>query len=176
MFVQTLVLGELLPVLEPLTHRVLHLAQWQYAVLLLGSGALTVLLLVPMGRVADRMGLKLPLIGGFWMAGAALAGIAVIRDFWALVGVGGALGLAYALILPAWNAFLARLIPPDQEGLLWGIFMTMEGAGMTVGPVVGAHLFQISPAAPFLLGTAILGVMGLFYWWFPVPEGGPARP
>lgn len=168
MFVQTLVLGELLPVLEPLTHQVLRLTQWEYAVLLLGSGALTVLLLVPMGRLADHLGLKVPLVGGFWLAGLALVGVALIRDFWWLIGVGGALGLAYALILPAWNAFLARLIPVEQEGLLWGAFMTVEGLGMAVGPVVGAHLFEWAVPAPFFLATLVLLVMGVFYWRYPI--------
>jgi DHA1 family multidrug resistance protein-like MFS transporter len=172
MFVQTMVLGELLPVLQPLTHRVLHLSQWEYAFLLLGSGALTVILLVPAGRISDHLGLKIPLIGGFWMAGVALLGLAFIRNFWLLIVVGGFLGLSYALILPAWNAFLARLIPAEQEGLLWGVFMSVEGLGMAVGPVVGAHLFQVSVVAPFALATLILAVMGMFYWFYPVP---PAR-
>jgi DHA1 family multidrug resistance protein-like MFS transporter len=170
MFVQTMVLGLLMPLLQPLTHRVLHLSQWEFAGLLLGSGALTVLLLVPMGRLSDRMGLKFPLVGGFWLAGASLLGLATIRSFWPLVVVGGLLGLAYALILPAWNAFLARLIPPDQEGFLWGIFMTVEGLGMTVGPVVGTHLFEASVKAPFVLAAGVLGVMGGFYLLYPTPR------
>jgi len=164
MFVQTMVLGLLMPVLQPLTHDVLHLSQWEFAALLLGAGALTVLLLVPMGRLADHMGLKAPLSGGFWLAAASLLGLAFIRSFWALVGVGSLLGLSYALILPAWNAFLARMIPAEQEGLLWGVFMTVEGIGLTVGPSVGARLFEIAPEAPFLLAAAILFVMGFFYW------------
>jgi DHA1 family multidrug resistance protein-like MFS transporter len=170
MFVQTMVLGLLLPLLQPLTHRVLHLDQVQFAVLLLGAGALTVLLLVPMGRVADRLGIKVPLIGGFWLAGLALLALSAVRDFWLLVLVGGALGLAYALILPSWNAFLARLIPAAQEGLLWGVFMTVEGLGMTVGPAVGAHLFEWSVYAPFILAAAILGLMSVFYWMYPLAE------
>jgi DHA1 family multidrug resistance protein-like MFS transporter len=173
MFVQTLVLGELLPVLQPLTHQVLHLSQWSYAFLLLGSGAMTVILLVPMGRVSDRMGVKGPLIGGFWLAGASLMGLAFVRDFWWLIVVGGFLGLSYALILPAWNAFLARLIPADQEGLLWGVFMSVEGLGMAVGPVIGAHLFEFSTVAPFALATLILAVMGIFYWFYPLPSHRP---
>ncbi len=170
MFVQTMVLGLLLPLLQPLTHRVLHLDQVQYAVLLLGSGALTVLLLVPMGRVADRLGIKGPLIGGFWLAALALLALSAVREFWLLVAVGVTLGLAYALILPSWNAFLARLIPSAQEGLLWGVFMTVEGLGMTVGPAVGAHLFQFSIYAPFILAAAILTLMSVFYWLYPLPE------
>lgn len=170
MFVQTMVLGELLPVLEPLTHRVLHLSQWAFAALLLGSGAITVILLIPMGRMADRLGLKIPLVVGFWMAAGAIAGLSVIREFWALVGVGGLLGVSYALILPSWNAFLARLIPPEEEGLLWGVFMSVEGLGMAVGPVIGARLFQLSIIAPFALAALVLTMMGMFYWFYPTPE------
>ncbi|MCY0882195.1 MAG: MFS transporter [Firmicutes bacterium] len=176
MFVQNLTLGIMMPVIHQYTGKVLHFNYWQFAAFLLGSGALTVFLLVPIGKMTDKWGTKNPLILGFMLAAVSLTGIAFIHNFWLLIGVGGALGLSYALILPSWNTFLAGLIPADIEGWLWGMFMTVEGLGMSVGPIIGARLFSYRPGLPFLLSAGILLVMGIFYWTFPFSKYLPQAP
>jgi len=168
MMIQNMTLGILLPVLEPYVSRVLHLSHGQFAELLAGGGFITVALLWPMGRFTDRLGIRFPLIGGLFMAAGALVGIMVTRHFWALVGLGGVLGLSYAMILPAWNAFLGRMIPAAVEGSLWGLFMTVEGFGMALGPIIGTRLFEWGAWAPFAFSAAVLGMMGIFYWAYPL--------
>ncbi len=169
-FVQNMTLGLMLPILQPFTTRVLHLSHVQFAALLLGSGAFTVILLVPMGKMTDRFGLRVPLVGGFFIAGISLLGIAFFRQFFELIVFGGILGLSYAMILPSWNAFLAELIPKDIEGWLWGVFMTVEGFGMAVGPILGARLFSLRIWLPFVVSSIILLIMGTFYASFPLKE------
>ncbi|CAB1128329.1 MFS transporter [Candidatus Hydrogenisulfobacillus filiaventi] len=163
MFLQNMTLGMMLPIVRPFTTNVLHLSPFRFAELLFGSGALTVLLLVPMGRITDRFGLRVPLVGGMFVAGAALSAIGVLRAFLPLMLAGGVAGLSYAMILPAWNAFVAALIPKRHEGWLWGFFMTVEGLGMAVGPILGTRLYGLAPWMPFLLSAAILTTMGFFY-------------
>lgn len=167
MFLQNLTLGVMIPLLQPFTHQILHLSHWQFAGLLLGGGAFAVLLMVPMGKVTDRFGLKIPLVGGFFMAGLALAMMGTVRNFLLLIAVGGVTGMAYAMILPAWNTFLAKMIPQEIEGWLWGVFMTVEGLGMAVGPIVGTRLFEISPGLPFFVSAVVLAAMGVLYWTLP---------
>ncbi len=169
-FVQNMTLGLMLPILQPFTTRVLHLDHLQFAELLLGSGAFTVILLVPMGKVTDRFGLRVPLVGGFFVAGIALLGIGFFRHFFQLIVFGGILGLSYAMILPSWNAFLAGLIPKEIEGWLWGVFMTIEGLGMSVGPILGTRLFTYRIWLPFVVSAIILLSMGVFYASFPVQK------
>ncbi|NMP23402.1 MFS transporter [Sulfobacillus harzensis] len=175
MFLQNMTLGLMLPVLEPYVNRVLHLSHWQFAGLLTGGGAITVALLWPMGRATDRFGLRLPLIGGFFVAALALSMLAFTRHFYALVALGGVLGFSYAMILPSWNAFLGQLVPREIEGWHWGVFMTVEGLGMAVGPLVGTRLFEVAVWAPFLFSAGVLLVMGLFYWLFPFDAYWAAR-
>ena len=74
------------------------------------------------------------------------------------------------MILPSWNAFLAELIPKDIEGWLWGVFMTVEGFGMAVGPILGARLFSLRIWLPFVVSSIILLIMGTFYASFPLKE------
>ncbi len=168
MFVQNMTMGVMLPILQPFVSRVLHFNHWQFAELLVGSGAFTVLLLVPMGRFTDRFGLKVPLIAGFFLAGGSLAAVGLLRHFWPLIFAGGLLGFSYAMILPSWNAFLAGMIPKEIEGWLWGVFMTVEGMGMAVGPIIGARLFGYRIWAPFMVSAAILLIMGVFYTVYPL--------
>lgn len=175
MFLQNMTLGVMLPILEPYVNRVLHLSHWQFAGLLAAGGAITVLLLWPMGRVTDRMGLRVPLIGGFFVAGAMLPLLGLARHFYQLVVLGGVLGFSYAMILPSWNAFLARLVPKDIEGWHWGVFMTVEGLGMAVGPLVGTRLFEVAVWVPFVFSAVILLAMGFFYWLFPFDAYWAAR-
>ncbi|AUW94209.1 MAG: MFS transporter [Sulfobacillus thermosulfidooxidans] len=169
-FVQNMTLGLMLPILQPFTTRVLHLSHVEFAELLLGSGAFTVILLVPMGKITDRFGLRVPLVGGFFVAGSALLGIAFFRHFFQLIVFGGILGLSYAMILPSWNAFLAELIPKEIEGWLWGVFMTIEGFGMSVGPILGTRLFAYRIWLPFVASAIILLIMGTFYASFRVQD------
>ncbi|MCY0897821.1 MAG: MFS transporter [Firmicutes bacterium] len=167
MFLQNLTLGLLLPILEPYVNRVLRLSHVEFAELLIFAGALTVLLLWPMGRITDRYGQRVPLIGGFFVAGLTLVMLAFTRHFYALVLLGGILGFSYAMILPSWNAFLGKLVPRSIEGWHWGMFMTIEGLGMAVGPIVGTRLFELAVWMPFLFSAAVLLMMGTFYWAFP---------
>ncbi len=168
MFVQNMTMGIMLPIFQPFVSRILHFSHWQFAELLVGSGAFTVLLLVPMGRFTDRFGLKVPLIVGFFLAAVSLTAVGILRHFWPLILVGGVLGFSYAMILPSWNAFLAGMIPKEIEGWLWGVFMTVEGMGMAVGPIIGARLFAYRIWAPFMVSAMILFSMGIFYTVYPL--------
>ena len=66
------------------------------------------------------------------------------------------------------NGFLAGMIPKEIEGWLWGVFMTVEGMGMAVGPIIGARLFGYRIWAPFVVSAAILLMMGVFYSVYPL--------
>lgn len=167
MFLQNMTLGLMLPIIEPYVNQVLHVTHLQFAELLIFGGGLSVLLLWPMGRITDRFGLRVPLIGGFFVAGATLSLLGFTRNFYPLVLLGGILGFSYAMILPSWNAFLGELIPQSIEGWHWGIFMTVEGMGMSVGPLLGTRLFEVAPWLPFVFSAGILLMMGAFYWAFP---------
>ncbi len=168
MYVQMLALGMLMPVLVPFARQVLHLSQPQYGLILLGGGAVTVLCLVPMGRVVDRFGSKAPLVAGFLLAGAAVLlvarGNAVPDLLWRV----GLLGLSYALILPAWNGLTVGQIAEDRRGLLLGVFMAIEGIGETTGPVVGGWLYtHMGFRVPFEATALVLFAMAAFYLVVP---------
>ncbi len=179
MFIQMLALGIVLPVMVPFARGHLHLTQPQYGVMLLAGGAVTVLCLLPLGRVVDRWGSKGFLVAGFALAGAAVAIIALGSGEADLLWRVSLLGFAYALILPAWNGLTVGKIDAERRGLLLGVFMAIEGLGEAIGPAVGGALYQRNYLLPFLVTGSILVAVAAFYLVVPArkfrPGGGDAR-
>lgn len=169
MFAQTMTVGLLLPVLNTFLRHILGLTGLRYGELLAVGGGLAVLLMVPVGALTDRFGERLPLAAGFLMAGGALIVLGQVRSFWPAASLAAVIGIAYALILPSWNSLLASTVDAGSAGSLWGVFMTVEGLGLTLGPVLGARAWDIlPPEGPFLLAGLILAAMSLFYALYPL--------
>lgn len=168
MVLQTLGAGMLLPILPAFASNRLGITSSHYSLLLTVGGGFTVLGLIPMGRLADKLGKKWFLVIGFLTFGIVLYlltlkptyGMALV---WALI-----LGLSYAAVLPAWNALLAAYVPPGQQGLGWGVFSTVEGIGGMIGPYVGGVLaISLSESWVVALAGSLFMLISLFYVFFP---------
>ncbi len=164
MFVQMFAVGLLLPVMVLYARYVLGFDGRMYSYLLLAGGTATVLLQIPMGRLVDKYGYKPFLVGGFIMSGLMLPIVVQLHVTWQVfLGVAG-FGSAYALVLPSWNSVLARSVSEKRRAVMFGVFMTVEGLGMAIGPLVGTELWNIiGPDAPFYVAAGILLVMSIFY-------------
>jgi MFS family permease len=78
------------------------------------------------------------------------------------------MGFAYSALLPAWNATLSYHVPENQEGLGWGIFSSVEGIGVMLGPVIGGWVADWhSEYYTVMVSAIMLGVIALFYFLFP---------
>ncbi|CCO08699.1 MFS transporter [Desulforamulus hydrothermalis] len=168
MFLQTMAASLLLPILPVYATGVLGLSSRQYGLLLTAGGAATVLFLIPMGKLADRWPLKKLLTAGFLLSALFLSLLTRAHSFPALMLLAVLVGFSYAAVLPAWNSLLARAIPPEQQATGWGIFTTLEGLGIAVGPVLGGAIFGwLHPTGAIFLSAFILAGMGLFYLYYP---------
>ena len=168
MVLQTLGAGMLLPILPTFASNRLGITSSHYSLLLTVGGGFTVLGLIPMGRLADKLGKKWFLVAGFLAFGVVLYLLTLkpsygMALFWALI-----LGISYAAVLPAWNALLAAYVPPGQQGLGWGVFSTVEGLGGMIGPYLGGVL-AISLSESWVVGLAgaLFMMISLFYVFFP---------
>ncbi|MGE5581529.1 MAG: MFS transporter [Bacillota bacterium] len=178
MFIQTLSLGMLLPNLLPYATNKLGLNEAQYSILLLIGGLVVISFMIPVGRLADRRGPRGFLAAGFLLAAGSLFAMVTYGSKWNIWWIVGFVGLSYALIQPAWNALLAGSIPPGQRGVLMGLFMSVEGLGFAVGPLVGGFLGTLSSrnlgmlggtglVAPFYISSICLALMALVYLAYP---------
>lgn len=115
------------------------------------------LALIPAGKLVDKIGTSVFLNIGFLLAACSLAFFSQVR--WlplAFVAV-AMVGISYALILPAWNAFLAKQVPKGERGTVWGLFLTLQGSGMVAGPVLSGKLWDsVSHSAPFLASAGVM--------------------
>jgi MFS family permease len=164
MFVQTMSIGIMTPVIAIYARTVFGFSTEQFAYFLIGGGAFTVVLLVPAGKLADRLGVKGPLIAGFLLATIGLLLLPMQKVVTHALLVGALIGIAYSLILPAWNGLMARAVSREKMGTMWSIFMTIEGIGTAVGSYVGGKVADnFGLQAPFLVSALVLATMVVFY-------------
>jgi len=171
MFAQTFATSSLIPILSLYASVVLHISPSTYSTILIAGGGITVLLLIPTGKLVDKLGPRILLVSAFLVAGLGLG----IYPFFPTLPMTYVMfctfGLCYAFILPAWNAVLDRSIDKDKKGALWGVFMTVEGLGAAAGPYLGGLVWdRISPSAPFWVSASVIVVMGLLYTVLPIDQ------
>lgn len=168
MILQTLAASMLVPILPIFAQKHLQLTNTQYSFFLMAGGAFAIIGLVPMGRLSDKLGKKWFLVIGFTCFACGLYSITTVQTLWTGLLWAMALGVSYAAVLPAWNALLAQFIPPQQQGMGWGIFSTVEGVGVMIGPVIGGTIADaFGLAVPFWISAALFLLIGAFYMWFP---------
>ncbi len=172
MFLQTMTGGLLLPLLPLYAQNKIGLTPSQYAVMLLAGGAAAAFSFLPMGHLADHFRLKTLLGSGFAMSAISLLLFSLVaREPLSAYLLAGLVGLSYAVVLPAWNNLLAKAIPPERQATGWGVFATVEGMGIAVGPALGgimAKTYEISSV--LILCAVLLAAMSCFYFLYPVEK------
>lgn len=163
-FVQTFAIGLLLPVLVLYVRDVLLLDGKMYSYLLLAGGAAAVFLQIPMGKLVDKFSYRPFLVFGFTLAAVTLPALLYWKNIVAVFVLIGLFGASYSLILPAWNSVVARSISARRRAAMFGIFLTVEGLGMAIGPIVGTVMWNVvGTSAPFDIASGILFTMGVLY-------------
>ncbi|MEK8129559.1 MFS transporter [Paenibacillus filicis] len=164
MILQTTAAGMLVPVLPSFAQSSLGLAYSQYSLVLLAAGGLTVAGLIPFGRLSDRYDRRWFVMLGFASFAVCLFALTRIAGLGPAVCVAAVLGLSYAAVLPAWNSVLAQYVPPEQKGMGWGLFSSVEGIGVMIGPVLGGWIADHFHArAAILSSAALLGGVAIYY-------------
>lgn len=169
MFLQTLAASMLLPILPIFARENLGLNTNQYGFLLMTGGGAAVLLLIPMGKLADRVNLRYLLTTGFGLSALFIGLLTVTKGTTAVFFLAALAGAAYAVVLPAWNSLMAKVIPPERQAAGWGLFSTLEGLGVATGPALGSLVANlIGPNGTIISSAAILAAMAVFYTLCPM--------
>lgn len=174
MFVQTFAVALLTPILSLYARMVLHISPVAFSSVLVVGGAVAAATLIPAGKVVDKVGATRLLVPAFFVVGACLLSLPTFTvPSWPYIVI-SVLGFSYAFVLPSWNAVLDGAIDPDKKATLWGVFMTVEGLGTTLGPTVGGLVWDtFGPTAPFHVSGGVILLMGLLYLLLPI--GAPHR-
>ncbi|WP_379153305.1 MFS transporter [Paenibacillus sp. sgz5001063] len=157
LFLQAFAIGLMTPVVTLFARSELHVTPNQFSLLLIAGGGITVLALIPAGKLVDRIGTTIFLNIGFLLAAGSLAFFSQVRWLPLAFCAVALVGISYALILPAWNAFLAKQVPKGERGTVWGLFLTLQGSGMVAGPVISGKLWDsVGHSTPFLVSAFVM--------------------
>lgn len=120
------------------------------------------LLSIPMGRVADRVGVAASLTVAAVLVAIAVAAMAVTERYSVLLGALAVGGVGYAAVTPSTNKGILAAVPPAGRGRAMGV----KQMGVTTGGVVAAAVLPASIVrygwSRTLLATSIgIAVLGL---------------
>lgn len=168
MILQTMAAGMLIPILPDFIKQ-LGFSYSTYSYILMIGGGLAMAGLIPMGRLADFWGKKWFLIIGFALLSLSLTLIPLSHSFGLVLFLTAVLGASYSAVLPSWNALLAQYIPPDYKGMGWGLFSSVEGIGVVIGPVVGGYLADhFTSTLVLYFSSILLALIAIFYLLYPM--------
>lgn len=125
-----------------------------------------------LGRIADRVGRRLPIVVGLstsgafsftlpfmpllfpqpWMVIAALTVFATLE------------AVCYAAAVPAEQALVADLLSAHQRGIGFGMYTLAQSVGQVIGPVIMGALYDVNHSGPFLANAFILILGSLLVW------------
>jgi MFS family permease len=120
------------------------------------------------GSLADRLGFKRVLLGGYLLYGIVYAAFGFIDRgnafllwaFWPLYGVYAAMTEGVE------KAFVAKLAPAESKATALGFSQMIVGVGLLPASVIAGALFAVQPALPFIFGaiTSIIAIIILGGW------------
>lgn len=120
------------------------------------SVAATLLLGFPLGKVVDKIGRKKPILFAYALFIPATILLLSARSFPQLVAFNLMFATGGCLIMPAYSALLADLIPKEKRGRIMGTIVTLNILATVPASALGGLLYQIWPVYPFIL-TITLG-------------------
>jgi MFS family permease len=167
MILQTMAASMLIPILPDFASNHLGMSHTDYSYMMIAGGVSAIIFMIPMGKLSDRFGGKWFMITGFGIFAVTLYGLTLISSVNMIFWLAVLLGLSYAAVLPAWNAFLAHFIPKEQKGIGWGLISSLEGIGIILGPVIGGWVaVRFSNSVTILLSGLLFFIIALFYLLF----------
>lgn len=131
--------------------------------------ATTLIFGFPLGKVVDKIGRKKSILTAYLLFIPSTLLFLTARSFPQLLIVYLMYGIGGCLIMPAYNALLADLIPKEKRGRTMGIIITMNILATVPASVLSGFLYKVSPAYPFILNIA-LGVTVSLIILFAVKE------
>ena len=169
---ETALLGLIAPLLPEIEERTgagdaaLGLALAAYAIPIL-------IVSIPTGRLADRIGRRPLLLGGLVLTGVGSLLIAFSPSLEALLAGRAVQGLGSTASWVAALALVSDLARPGRKGEAIGFALAANSGGAVAGPALGGIVGgAISFEAPFILVSVIAAAM-FTAGWFVLPRGAP---
>lgn len=152
----------------------LDLSKLQSGLLLGSYSAAVVLAAVPVGHLADRVGMRTVTIAGSLLMAAATVVFALGDSFPVLIAARLAQGLASAVAWSAGLGWLASGVPEQRRGAEIGYANAAATGGMIAGPLLGGAVAgTIGIRETFLIAAAVS--LALAAWGLVETDAQPAE-
>jgi len=173
---QFLGLGVFITFLPLLATQVVGISATQVGILFTIGGIVTVVLGIPMGILADRIGKKTCMILGILVSVAALTGIAFVETYLWLIFFVSLRSLGMALFSPSALGLLSNSIPIQRQSTVMGIYGGFcENIGVIAGAALGGFLWTAWGHQVTFLTAAAVSAVGAVICMFLVKSRGKSR-
>lgn len=113
------------------------------------------------GTLAERLGAGRVVRLGYVAFGAAALACALAPEIWSFLAARAAMGAANAFLSPILLAALSEVSAPEVLGRSVGTFAAAQTAGLTLAPVLGGALGEVSWRLAFVLVAAVSGLLAV---------------
>jgi EmrB/QacA subfamily drug resistance transporter len=131
-----LIVASSLPALQSSLNASLDTVEWVIDAYILTIGVT----LLTGAALGDRYGRKRVFVFGLVLFTASSAAAALAPNIGFLVGARVVQGLGSAMVLPLTLTLVSAAFPPERRGLALGMWTSIAGAGVALGPIVGGLL------------------------------------
>ncbi len=112
-----------------------------YIALIFAAFSISRSILLPyFGRLSDRKGRKPFIIAGLFAYSVVSVLYMLSHGVESLIAVRFIQGIASAMIMPAVQAYVGDITPPQREGFTMGLFNMSMFLGLSIGPLIGGVL------------------------------------
>ena len=127
-------------------------------------------LLVPAGRLADRIGRRAAFLAGVVIFALSSAWCALSGSVWELVAARVVQAAGGALLMPASLGLLLAVAPPAKRAAAIRGWTAIGGLAAALGPVIGGLLVELSWHWVFLINLPVAAIT-LAAGWRVLPRG-----
>jgi predicted MFS family arabinose efflux permease len=158
-FFDALLMFAIVPIL-PSYVEALNLSKTQAGAVIGIYSAATLVISLPAGRIADRLGPRRITIAGVALMTVSTLAYAGADSFWMLLAARAGQGLASGISWTAGLAWLSSQTPPERRGRSLAVGMTFGSVGALIGPVLaGPMATHLGIRTPFVIFAAISAVL-----------------
>ena len=136
----------------------LHQTAAAAGTVMLAAGIVGATLLIPGGRISDRIGRRSSMVAGGLVSAAGFAVYASAGGVGAVIGGAVLRSAGQSLIWPAALAWIAESVPRRRHALMMGLFGEFENFGLATGPIVGGLLWSAAGMPAAFVGYAAASI------------------
>ncbi len=135
---------------------------WGLALAYLPAAVLGAFLPSRLGKIADKLGRKTPMIVGLIIGAGASVLIPSLRSLFGLTVLWTIESIGWMTAMPAERAFVADIAGRDVRGTNYGLYTFSFFLGAVLGPLAGGWLYDtVGNSSPFYLNAGVL-LLGAF--------------